>query len=388
MKVIGIYAGNYQPPTKAHYQAYLHLRRMTGSDTFIVTTDRTPTPQAPLNFGDKEQIWVRQGVPSNHVFNIPDWKNPQEIFHSFSDIQTKAVFALNQKDASEVSKRKTRTKRKEPAEQKPFVGNFPEQPPTAVNELAPNPSIEKEKEKEVWLDTNGKPSYFQPYVGNENDTVPFSEHAYVLVVDDTRIEGRPVTTTNIRQVLGGERYGDDEKKKFFRFVFGWFDAGLYTLIASKFKLAYQVASPEVANKSYETQPVNRIQYQSRLGDKTTTQLQNMVREILGEIMNEDYGDTTTSSSDTMTGTSTTATTDDKTPGEQAADNAKQKQDLVKQKQSLELQAKQNKQQRDQYATTVKNYDQIKKKADRDALDAVNKQLSQPPQVSTAPVSPM
>ena len=98
MKTIGIYYGNFQPPTKAHLQAYKKLRAVSGADTFIITTDRTPTPEAPLNIGDKEQIWVRQGVPSNHIFNVQDWKKPQEIFGNFSDTQTKAVFALNAKN--------------------------------------------------------------------------------------------------------------------------------------------------------------------------------------------------------------------------------------------------------------------------------------------------
>jgi ribosomal protein S25 len=55
--------------------------------------------------------------------------------------------------------------------------------------------------------------------------------------------------------------------------------------------------------------------------------------------------------------------------------------LVKQKKELEAKSKQNKQQRDNYATTVKNYDQFQKKTDRDSIDAVNKQISQPSQVT-------
>ena len=67
MKTIGIYPGNFQPPTRAHLEVYKKLKQVVGPDTFVVTTDRTPTAEAPLNFGDKEQIWVRQGVPASHI---------------------------------------------------------------------------------------------------------------------------------------------------------------------------------------------------------------------------------------------------------------------------------------------------------------------------------
>ena len=54
---------------------------------------------------------------------------------------------------------------------------------------------------------------------------PFNEHAYIMVLDDSRINGKPVSTTNIRDVLGSSRYNDKQKKKFFTWVFGWFDIG-------------------------------------------------------------------------------------------------------------------------------------------------------------------
>ena len=76
MKTIGIYPGNFQPPTRAHYQVYRRLRQMVGTDVFIITTDRTPTPDAPLNYGDKEQIWVRHGAPAGHVVKVQNWKHP------------------------------------------------------------------------------------------------------------------------------------------------------------------------------------------------------------------------------------------------------------------------------------------------------------------------
>jgi hypothetical protein len=109
MKLIGIYPGNFQPPTKAHFESYKRLRQIVGPDTFVTVTDRTPTPEAPLNAGDKEQILVRHGIPASNIQRIRNWKEPDEIFHKFSLEHTRVVFALNQTEANEISKRRVRS---------------------------------------------------------------------------------------------------------------------------------------------------------------------------------------------------------------------------------------------------------------------------------------
>ena len=55
--------------------------------------------------------------------------------------------------------------------------------------------------------------------------------------------------------------------------------------------------------------------------------------------------------------------------------------LIKSKKQAEAEAKKNKQQRDQYATTVKSYDAFQKKNDREKLDNINKQIASPPDTS-------
>lgn len=345
MKIITIYPGSFQPPTKAHLEVYKRLKQISGTDTFVVTTDRTPTQDAPLNFGDKEQLWVREGAPASHIVKVSDWKNPVEVFNRFPEDLTKVVFALNQRDFDLVANKKSHTK----------------------------PTSPEEQSKEVWLARSGKPNYFQPYKGNESTMEPLDKHAYVMLIDDTKIEGKPVSTANIRSVLGSSKYDDNAKKKFFRFVFGWFDIGLYTLITSKFKDAHQVLPEPALAESIRPQ--------------IRQQIQDLVKEVLKEIIDEDYGSlntslmTTNGPSDSTTSSTTSTSTN---PTQQASDLAKARTDLVKQKKDLEAKAKQNKQQRDNYDTTVKNYDEFQKKTDRDALGAVNKQLSQPkPTITTS-----
>ena len=363
MKTIGIYPGNFQPPTKAHFQSYKRLKQVVGPDTFVVTTDRAPTPEAPLNIGDKEQIWVRHGVPASSIQKARDWQHPDEVYHNFSADHTSAIFALNPTDANKVAKRKSRSSQ---------LKNK-----SATDEVQAGEVEGKPTDKEVWLDSNGELNYFQPYAGNENSMKPFKDNAYVMIVDDSRIDGKPVSTSNIRQVFGSPRYTEDAKKKFFRFVFGWFDEGLYVLMLNKYRNAHQVVGKEEPLLPSETP---RVAVSPTFRENVT----KMVHEILKEIMDEDYSSTMSSTTGNSSDTTDMASALDakKTPEQQRSDNIKNKEDLVKKKHELELQAKQNKQQRDQYATTVRNYDQIKRKSDRDAITAINKQISQPVDTTT------
>jgi len=398
MKLLGIYPGNFQPPTRAHFDAYKRLKSIVGSDTFIATTDRSPTPEAPLNYGDKEQIWVRHGIPASHIRKVDDWKNPIVIVSNFSRTHTKVIYSLNLKESEELMKRKVRLGQVEKSKLiKPSMHeSIKELNPTDVeddseeSEEDPEQSSlkihpESNENKEVWLDSKGNMNYFQPYKGNEHDMRPLSEHGYVLIDNDTEIEGKLISTANIRQALGSQRYDDDAKKKFFRFVFGWFDVGLYTLMTSKFRSAHQVSIPDEEKPRAmpsmsslirgKTNPqISATTSQPTVKRDAKSQLQKMVREMLGEILDEEYSTdiNTPDSTDNMT----SGLAKQKTPAQQKSDAQKQKVDLVKKKQEAEAEAKKNKQQRDQYATTVKSYDNFQKKNDRDKLGAINKQLSQ------------
>jgi len=419
MKKIGIYPGNFQPAARSHYEVYKRFKAMIGGDeVFVVTTDREPIPEAPLNFGDKEQIWVRHGVPASHIVkvtslptddaeNVDKWR-PEEIFHKFSAKHTAALISLNPKDASLFSKRKGKSDGKsdgmsagskkeikeiyEELARHSVEGESPEEEdPDDVDFTFAKQNLQHEEpHKDVWLNTEGKPSYFQPYKGNEHALRPLEEHSYIVIVDDTKIEGNPISTTNIRNVLGSDKYTDNQKKKFFRWVFGWFDVGLYQLMSFKFRNARQLIStgdePPTPSSSRRGMDVTQPQpathqkepeAQSKIYNPNR-KLQEIVYGILKELMDEDYSTdiNTPDSSDNMTSMST-STDVTKSPAQQKSDVAKQRQDLVAQKKELEAKSKQNKQQRDSYSTTVKNYDSIQKKQDRDALDSVNKQLSAP-----------
>ena len=383
MKLIGIYPGNFQPPTKAHFEAYKRLRQNVGPDTFVTVTDRTPTPEAPLNAGDKEQILVRHGIPASNIQRIQDWKKPEEIFHKFSSNHTGVIFALNQNEVDKISKRKVRSN---PVKDK--LGQEMDKQDPGLNELAI-----ATPEKEVWMEGNGKPNYFQPYKGNESSMEPFQKHGYVLIIDDTKVDGHPITTQLIRQYFGSSLYTDEKKKMFFRLIFGWFDIGLYTLISSKFKQGYQVSSTNTEQPPEEMPPISRSRSQpitvpqARVPSAAFKEnITKLVHEILREIMDEDIMSTSTmdSSNDGSDTSMSSALDKNKDLDKQKSDNATQIKDLNQQKKEAEAEAKKNKQQRDQYSTVVKNYDAYQKKNDRERIDTVNRELRQPKQ----PIAPI
>ncbi len=409
MKIIGIYPGNYQPPTKAHAQTYKKLKSISGVDTFIVTTDNTPTPEAPLNFGDKGQIWVRHGVPLNRIFKVQNWKNPVEVFNDFSQPNTKVVFAINKEEVESLEIKKEvlkqiKDKQSDSNTLSEFI--FKRKPKKKFGSFffkkddkkEPDSNIQKEKEynkedlnKEVWIDNDGKLSYFQPYEGNESSTTPLTKHGYVYIIDDTRIEGRPVSTSNIRQVFGSEKYSNDEKKKFFKFIFGWFDIGLYSLISSKFKSAQQSLSADELQRSDDTAAINNnntvpqsISSPTIINPNIREKIQKLVNEILEEVMKEDYGSSSNTNSSNSNNIDNTDSYDMSSTLDSEKSDAQKRSDANKKK--IELSRKKQQAERDldglQKDLKWKQTDILRKRKDelpakRKELDAINKQLSKP-----------
>lgn len=362
MKKIGIYPGTFQPADKSHYEVYKKLKSIVGADAFVATTDREPVPEAPLNFGDKQQILVRHGVPASHIIKVKslpvnnkeEWR-PQEIYQTFPENQTAVIIVLNPREAALFSARKKQNTTAYDA----MSSGIRQELQEIYNELQQERTGESPTQ-EIWLDSKGSPSYFQPYDAKNQELSPLSEHAYIVVMDDTKIQGHAISTSNIRSVLGSTKYDDKQKKQFFRFVFGWFDVGLYQLMVSKFRNAHQVAY-------------------------TGPGLQETVYSVLKDVMEEDYS-SAINTPDSSTNMTNISGDDTSVNGDsQAKINSQNRQTLIKQKKELEDKSKQNKQQRDGYQTVVKNYDTFQKKNDRDAIDGINKQLSQP---STQPIQPM
>ena len=189
MNTIGIYPGRFQPPHRGHFMAYEYEKKIVGpNNAYVATSDKQDPIKSPLNFKEKQQIWTRHGVPIDKVVKVTNPYKSDEITHKFNPKQTAVIFFLSQKDAARI----------------PF------------------------KRKD------GQPAYFQPYKNNENNLQPFEQHAYIAISPTFKIDGKTISGTAVRKGLGSPKYTDAQKRKFFQWVFGWFDIALYEMMVSKF----------------------------------------------------------------------------------------------------------------------------------------------------------
>jgi hypothetical protein len=204
---------------------------------------------------------------------------------------------------------------------------------------------------------------------------PFEKHGYVQVDDDNTIDGKPISTADVRKALGSPQYTDEQKKKFFQWAFGWFDIGLFQELTDKFKLAQSstdteqepIAMPSLASLVRTEKPPQTPAPTPPTDNKA--KLQQTIKEIVKEMLEEFMPPP----SMTPSGTDG-AGMDTELPGagERRMDVMKKRQDAVKQKASSErdlktLQADLKWKQAD---VLRKRKDEIPKK--RDEIDALNK----------------
>lgn len=189
MNVIGIYPGRFQPPHRGHLKAYEYVKRIVGpNNAYVATSDKVDPEKSPLSYQEKQSIWTRHGVPIDKVVKVVNPYKSEEITHKFNPKNTAAIFFVSEKD----SKR------------------FPFKRP------------------------DGSPAYFQPYPKNNEQLEPIAKHAYIEVVPTYPIDGKKISGTKVREYLGSAKYTKEQKKKFFHWVFGWFDIGLFELLEDKF----------------------------------------------------------------------------------------------------------------------------------------------------------
>ena len=224
MKKIGIYAGRFQPPHKGHLDIYKQLKQVTGTDTFIATSDKVELPDSPLNFQEKKQIWARHGVPASDIIKVKSTYSPAEVTSKFNKDNTAAIFAVGAKDAERFGGKK-----------------------------------KMEGGKEVWVKADGSPGYFQPYKGNEDNLEPLVKHGYMWIIPNTTridIGGKRLSGTVAREALSHPGLNDEQRKKAFQLIFGWMDPALYQLLVDKFKESreFLTKSPPTAAKTNLVKP--------------------------------------------------------------------------------------------------------------------------------------
>jgi hypothetical protein len=199
--LITIFPGRFEPPHKGHLKVYEYLQNISGKNTFVATSNFVNLNQSPLGFKDKQQIWTRHGVPSDRIVQVISPYKSTEILARFNKNTDIAIFAVGEKDSSRFNLRNVSSNQ-----------------------------------------------YFFPYKGNEKNLKPFGQHGYIIIVPQSvsTINGKVVSSTSIREMLGSPKYNKNQKKKFFTWIMGWFDIGLFEYLVNTFSESYKASLSEYA----------------------------------------------------------------------------------------------------------------------------------------------
>ena len=191
-KIIGIYPGRFQPAGVHHYKTYKWLDGKFDK-AYVATSNKTDSSKSPLNFKEKKMIWTKHKVK-----NVVQVKNPyvcEEILKKYDPSTTAVIYIFGEKDAGRLKTKKA----------------------------------------------DGSPAYYQSYDKNKGKLKPYADHGYFITAPHVSIKvlGKDVSGTRIRELLGSPKYSDEQRKKAFEELFGWYDEDIYDYLTKKFKTLFE-----------------------------------------------------------------------------------------------------------------------------------------------------
>lgn len=169
------------------------MKSKFGKNTYIATTNKVDGAKSPLNFQEKKQIIDKFGYGSNLVQVTNPYK-AEEITTKFNPSDTAIVFMVGEKD------------------------------------MLDDPRFAMKPKKD------GSAGYFKPYKGNEKDLEGFDRHGYLIVAPHMSFDIPGIgemSGTNVRRALSAD-VSDEEYKKLFTGVFGWYDPKIAKMLKDKF----------------------------------------------------------------------------------------------------------------------------------------------------------
>ena len=196
MRTVVIYPGRFHPFHRGHLASYQTLVNRFGADNvFIATSDKQAPVTSPFDFGDKQHMMAKLGVPVSHVVKVKNPYKAEEILSNFDPDSTAVVFAVSEKDADRFS-------------------------------FAPK--------------KDGTPSYMQPFP-EKGRMQPFSKHGYILLTPTVpfKLSGSDASSaTEIRNLYAS---GNDQKRdSIIAALYGDPDKNLRSIFDKKLVAAQQV----------------------------------------------------------------------------------------------------------------------------------------------------
>ena len=188
-KTIGVFGGRFQPFHSGHLATYKWLASQV-DEAYITTSNIKKPPRHPMNFKEKVRHMVKVGIPKNRIIQEKTPYVATNLLKKFNPKTTAVVYAFGEKDAGRL---KGGTKK------------------------------------------SGGKTYYQDYKKSRGDIRGYEEHGYFV----TAPQFGNISGTKTRDMLGNPNVSDEEKAKFFKKTFGYYDKGLYNMMVNKFKKLYE-----------------------------------------------------------------------------------------------------------------------------------------------------
>jgi hypothetical protein len=194
-KVIGIYGGRYQPFGPHHKKTFEWLKKQVDV-AYITTSNIKKPPKHPMNYKEKLRHITKMGIASSEVVNerVPLVAN--KVLKKYDSETTAVIYIFGEKDAGRLAGGKKKS---------------------------------------------GGLSYFQDYKKNKNNLKGYEEHGYFMTAPHVskKVGGKEVSGTVMRELLGSQKFSDEERRKLFKDAFGYFDEGVYLMMHNKFKKLFK-----------------------------------------------------------------------------------------------------------------------------------------------------
>ena len=186
MDVVVVFSGRFQPFHRGHYKAYEHLvNRFGRNKVYLGTSNKVDKPRSPFTFDQKKKIITSLfDVPHEHVVEVKNPYAPKEVLDNYDSEGTAYVAAVSKKDEGRL------------------LGS----------------------------------DYFDAYeAGKDLEGYDDSGYVYTTPMAGFTIQGEEISGTNIRETFRNEDIPEEEKKEFFKYIYGEFNQSIYDLMTKRLK---------------------------------------------------------------------------------------------------------------------------------------------------------